>query len=79
MSTVSTVLSLQDVRVDEFEEQDRVALMISVMQQEVRHTFSGAMPFSIYTLCSGFVSMLLVKNLTFYDDKQLTAFTHEQL
>jgi hypothetical protein len=72
----------QDARVaeraSELEEQDRVALMISVMQQEVRHTFSGAMPFSIYTLCSGFVSTLLVKNFTFYDDKQLTALTHEQ-
>jgi len=65
-------------RASELEEQDRVALMISVMQQEVRHTFSGAMPFSIYTLCSGFVSTLLVKNFTFYDDKQLTALTHEQ-
>jgi hypothetical protein len=36
------------------------------------------MQFSIYTLCSGFVSTLLVKNFTFYDDKQLTALTHEQ-
>ena len=34
--------------------------------------------FSIYTLCSGFVSTLLVKNFTFYDDKHLTAFTHAQ-
>lgn len=57
---------------------DRVALMTCVMQQEVRHTFSGAMPFSIYTLCSGFVSTLLVKNFTFYDDKHLTALTHDE-
>lgn len=59
-------------------EQERVQLMSSIMQQEVRHTFSGAMPFSIYTLCSGFVSTLLVKNFTFYEDDRLTAFTHEQ-
>ena len=25
--------------------------MVHIMQQEVRHTFSGAVPFSIYTLC----------------------------
>lgn len=61
-----------------WEEQERKTLIINIMQQEVRHTFSGAMPFSIYTLCSGFVSTLLVKNFTFYEDKQLTAFTHEQ-
>jgi hypothetical protein len=61
-----------------WEEQERKSLVINIMQQEVRHTFSGAMPFSIYTLCSGFVSTLLVKNFTFYEDKQLTAFTHEQ-
>jgi hypothetical protein len=42
------------------------------MQQEVRHTFSGSMPFSIYTFCSGFVSTLLVKNFTFYDNAELT-------
>jgi hypothetical protein len=77
-TSLGDMLSLEDARVSELQEQDRVALMISVMQQEVRHTFSGAMPFSIYTLCSGFVSTLLVKNFTFYDDKQLTAFTHEQ-
>jgi hypothetical protein len=52
--------------------------LTSIMQQEVRHTFSGAMPFSIYTLCSGFVSTLLVKNFTFYDDHCLSAFTHRQ-
>jgi hypothetical protein len=61
-----------------WEEHERKSLVINIMQQEVRHTFSGAMPFSIYTLCSGFVSTLLVKNFTFYEDKQLTAFTHEQ-
>jgi hypothetical protein len=77
-TSLNDMLSLQDARVVELQEQDRVALMISFMQQEVRHTFSGAMPFSIYTLCSGFVSTLLVKNFTFYEDKQLTAFTHEQ-
>lgn len=65
------------------EEQDfncitHVDRMVLVMQQEVRHTFSGAMPFSIYTLCSGFVSTLLVKNFTFYDNHDLTAFTDAQ-
>jgi len=54
------------------------AQLVDVMHQEVRHTFSGAMPFSIYTLCSGFVSTLLVKNFTFYDDAELTAFTNAQ-
>ena len=48
------------------------------MQKKVRHTFSGAMPFSIYTLCSGFVSTLIVKNFTFYDNRDFTAFTHGQ-
>ena len=52
--------------------------LTQIMQQEVRHTFSGAMPFSIYTLCSGFVSTLLVKNFTFYDNSDLTAFTDPQ-
>lgn len=52
--------------------------LVSAMQREVRHTFSGAMPFSIYTLCSGFISTLLVKNFTFYHNTQLTAFTHTQ-
>jgi len=55
-----------------------IDMMLEIMQQEVRHTFSGAMPFSIYTLCSGFVSTLLVKNFTFYDDRDLTAFTNSQ-
>ena len=54
------------------------AQLLDIMHQEVRHTFSGAMPFSIYTLCSGFVSTLLVKNFTFYDDAELTAFTDSQ-
>jgi hypothetical protein len=57
---------------------ETVAQLVEIMQQEVRHTFSGAMPFSIYTLCSGFVSTLLVKNFTFYDDRDLTAFTDSQ-
>ena len=52
--------------------------LLDVMQHEVRHTFSGAMPFSIYTLCSGFVSTLLVKNFTFYDNSELTAFSNAQ-
>lgn len=56
----------------------RVLLISNIMQQEIRHTFSGAMPFSIYTLCSGFVSTLLVKNFTFYNDQQLSAFPHKQ-
>jgi hypothetical protein len=56
----------------------RTEALTSIMQQEVCHTFSGAMPFSIYTLCSGFVSTLLVKNFTFFDDHCLTAFSHRQ-
>ena len=55
-----------------------INMLIDVMQQEVRYTFSGAMPFSIYTLCSGFVSTLLVKNFTLYDNYELTAFTTTQ-
>ena len=52
--------------------------LIEIMKGEVRYSFSGAMPFSINTLCSGFVSTLLVDNFTFYDDRDLTAFTHSQ-
>jgi hypothetical protein len=52
--------------------------LVQIMQQEVRHTFSGALPFSIYTLCSGFVATLLVKNFTFYEDRHHTAFTNKQ-
>jgi hypothetical protein len=59
-------------------DRNRFETLCSIMQQEVRHTFSGAMPFSIYTLCSGFISTLLVKNFTFYDDRCLTAFSHRQ-
>lgn len=77
-TSFNDMLSLQDGRGIDFEEHDRVALLISSMQQEIRHAFSGAMPFSIYTLSSGFISTLLVKNFTFYADKNLTAFTHNQ-
>jgi hypothetical protein len=52
--------------------------LVDIMQQEVRHTFSGVMQFSIYTICSCFVSTLLVKNFTFYDNSELTAFTDGQ-
>lgn len=45
---------------------------------EVRHTFWGAMPFNLYTLCSGFVSTLLVENFTFYNNSELTSFTSSQ-
>jgi hypothetical protein len=58
--------------------QQDMDMLLEVMQQEVRYTFSGAMPFSIYTLCSGFVSTLLVRNFTFYDNDELTAFTDTQ-
>jgi len=63
---------------DRWTRDETVWQLVEIMQQEVRHTFSGAMPFSIYTLCSGFVSTLLVKNFTFYDDADLTAFTAAQ-
>ena len=43
------------------------------------HLLRHHMPFSIYTLCSGFVSTLLVKNFTFYADDTLSAFTHWQI
>ena len=52
----------------------RMLTLIGIMQDEVRYIFSGAMPFSVYTLFSGFVSTLLVYNFTFYDDGELTAF-----
>ena len=77
-ASISDMVREDDNKVHDRLEEDRVALLTSIMQQEVRHTFSGAMPFSIYTLCSGFISTLLVKNFTFYDDQQLTALTHEQ-
>ena len=63
---------------ERFASPETMLQLLEVMQQEVRHTFSGAMPFSIYTLCSGFISTLLVKNFTFYDDSVLTAFTDPQ-
>ena len=56
----------------------RMLTLIDIMQDEVRYTFSGAMPFSVYTLFSGFVSSLLVQNFTFYDDATLSAVTHSQ-
>ncbi len=71
------VRSALDLR-DDAPDPHHTSTLTSIMQQEVRHTFSGAMPFSIYTLCSGFVSTLLVKNFTFYADDSLSAFTHRQ-
>jgi len=56
----------------------RLSTLIQILQEEVRHTFSGAMPFSVYTLCSGFVSTLIVDNFTFYNNSELTAFTNSQ-
>lgn len=56
----------------------RISTLIQILQEEVRHTFSGAMPFSVYTLCSGFVSTLIVDNFTFYNNSELTAFTNSQ-
>jgi hypothetical protein len=53
--------------------------VLEVMQQEVRYTFSTAMPFSIYTLSSGFVSTLMIDNFEFYDDDALTAFTVSEI
>jgi hypothetical protein len=53
--------------------------VLEVMQQEVRYTFSTAMPFSIYTLSSGFVSTLMIDNFEFYDDADLTAFTVSEI
>jgi hypothetical protein len=72
------VAALNDGDDERFCSGQTLQMLLDVMQQEVRHTFSGAMPFSIYTLCSGFVSTLLVKNFTFYDNHELTAFTDTQ-
>jgi len=59
-------------------EQLRTKLMINSIQQEIRHTFAGAIPFSIYTNSSGFISTLLVKNLTFFADMHFTTFTNSE-
>jgi len=72
------VAALNDNDNERFCSAHTLDMLLDVMQQEVRHTFSGAMPFSIYTLCSGFVSTLLVRNFTFYDNHELTAFTDTQ-
>jgi len=55
-----------------------ISTLTQVLKDEVRYTFSGAMPFSVHTLCSGFVSSLIVENFTFYDNAELTAFTNSQ-
>lgn len=52
--------------------------LIQIMQQEIFNVFAGAMPFSIYSFSSGFISTLLVQNFTFYKDVDLTAFSHSQ-
>lgn len=44
----------------------RTELIIHCMQNEIRHAFAGSLPLSIYTLSSGFISSLLVKNFTFF-------------
>ena len=36
------------------------------MQNEIRRAFAGSLPLSMYTLSSGFISSLLVKNFTFF-------------
>jgi hypothetical protein len=56
----------------------RISTMAQILKEEVCHTFSGSMPFSIYTLCTGFVSGLIVENFTFYNDVEFTAFTNSQ-
>ncbi len=56
----------------------RTKLMINSIQQEIRHTFAGAIPFSIYTIASGFIGTLLFKNFTFFSDMHLTAFTNAE-
>ena len=48
------------------------------MQQEIRHSFAGTIPFSIYTVSSGFIATLLVKNFTFFSDIHFTAFTNAE-
>ena len=56
----------------------RTKLMINSIQQEIRHTFAGAIPFSIYTIASGFIGTLLFKNFTFFSDMHFTAFTNSE-
>ena len=56
----------------------RTKLMINSIQQEIRHTFAGAIPFSIYTISSGFIGTLLFKNFTFFSDMHFTAFTNSE-
>ena len=56
----------------------RTELMINSIQQEILHTFAGAIPFSIYTIASGFIGTLLFKNFTFFSDMHFTAFTNSE-
>ena len=72
----------EQVHADTDTEHERTGLivhLIQTMQDEVRHTFSTAMPFSIYSLSSGFVSTLMIENFKFYDDAELTAFTDAEV
>jgi hypothetical protein len=56
----------------------QISNLAQILKEEVCHTFSGSMPFSIYTLCTGFVSALIVENFTFYNNAEFTAFTNSQ-
>jgi len=69
-------------------EADRTEVIINCMQNEIRETFAGSLSLSIYTLSSGFISSLIVKNFTFFshlpqfieddDDHQPTVFTNTE-
>jgi hypothetical protein len=69
---IHEILNLEDLR------PKKTQLMINTMQQEIRHSFAGTIPFSIYTVSSGFIATLLVKNFTFFSDIHFTAFTNAE-
>lgn len=70
---------LEQARADPELEHHGLMHLIEIMQAEVRYTFSTAMPFTIYSLSSGFVSTLMIENFKFYDDAELTAFTEAEV
>ena len=69
---------VSDVRNGGFDDQSLTDGMIRTMHKEVRRSFCGAMPLSIFSMCSGFVGTLLVKNFTLFDNRDLFAVTNEQ-
>lgn len=62
-ATYVDVLSELEVTVDD---ESMTNGMVTAMIRDTRRVFSGAMPMSIYSLGSGFVGALLVKNFTLF-------------